>query len=88
MNNQDLAIKKLKDMLSWSDRIGSDEIHEIQETIKVLEASTVEEKEFYVYQNDFCDSDIWKQICEDVEVNYEEYDTLTLKYVNVTASNQ
>jgi len=88
MNNQDLAIKKLKDMLSWSDRIGSDEIHEIQETIKVLEASKVEEKEFYVYQNDFCDSDIWKQICEDVGVNYEEYDTLTLKYVNVTASNQ
>ena len=31
------AIRKLKDMLSWSDRLGSDEIHEISEIIKLLE---------------------------------------------------
>jgi hypothetical protein len=31
------AIKRLKDMLSWSDRLGSDEIHEIKEIIKILE---------------------------------------------------
>ena len=31
------AIKRLKEMLNWSDRIGSDEIFEIQEIIKVLE---------------------------------------------------
>lgn len=47
-----------------------------------------EEKEFHIYANDFCDSDIWKQICESVNVNYEEFDTLTFKYSNVQASNQ
>ena len=31
------AIKRLKKMLRWSDRIGSDEIFEIQQIIKVLE---------------------------------------------------
>ena len=31
------AIKRLKEMLNWSDRIGSDEIFEIQEIIKVLQ---------------------------------------------------
>ena len=31
------AIKRLKEMLNWSDRIGSDEIFEIQQIIKVLE---------------------------------------------------
>ena len=31
------AIKRLKQLLNWSDRIGSDEIFEIQEIIKVLE---------------------------------------------------
>ena len=31
------AIKRLKEMLRWSDRIGSDEIFEIQEIIKILE---------------------------------------------------
>ena len=34
--NVKIAIKMLKEMLKWSDRIGSDEISEIQETIKVL----------------------------------------------------
>ena len=33
------AIKRLKEMLRWSDRIGSDEIFEIQEIIKILEQS-------------------------------------------------
>ena len=33
------AIKRLKEMLRWSDRIGSDEISEIQEIIKILEQS-------------------------------------------------
>ena len=33
------AIKRLKEMLCWSDRIGSDEISEIQEIIKILEQS-------------------------------------------------
>ena len=31
------AIKRLKNMLKWSDRIGSDEIYEIQSIIKILE---------------------------------------------------
>ena len=31
------AIKRLKEMLRWSDRIGSDEIFEIQQIIKLLE---------------------------------------------------
>ena len=31
------AIKRLKEMLRWSDRIGSDEIFEIQEIIKLLQ---------------------------------------------------
>ena len=31
------AIKRLKEMLRWSDRIGSDEIFEIQQIIKILE---------------------------------------------------
>lgn len=30
------AIKRLKGILSWSDRIGSDEIHEINEVINLL----------------------------------------------------
>jgi len=29
------AIKRLKDMLNWSDRLGSDEIFEIKEIIKI-----------------------------------------------------
>lgn len=31
------AIRMLKGMLKWSDRIGSDEIGELKEIIKVLE---------------------------------------------------
>lgn len=31
------TIKRLKEMLSWSDRLGSDEIYEINEIIKILE---------------------------------------------------
>jgi len=31
-----IAIAMLKGMLKWSDRLGSDEISEIQETIKLL----------------------------------------------------
>ena len=31
------AIKRLKETLNWSDRLGSDEIFEIQQIIKVLE---------------------------------------------------
>ena len=31
------AVKKLKDMLKWSDRIGSDEIYEIHTIINLLE---------------------------------------------------
>lgn len=37
-----------------------------------------EPKEFVIYQNDFADSDIWKQICEEFGVDYEK-DKLTLK---------
>ena len=32
------AIKRLKNMLKWSDRIGSDEIYEIQAVITLLES--------------------------------------------------
>ena len=31
------AIKRLKEMLNWSDRLGSDEIFEIRQIIKVLQ---------------------------------------------------
>lgn len=31
------AIKRLKELLKWSDRIGSDEIDEINQIIKLLE---------------------------------------------------
>lgn len=31
------AIKRLKQLLNWSDRLGSDEIFEIQQIIKILE---------------------------------------------------
>ena len=34
--NVKIAIEMLKGILEWSDRIGSDEISEIQETIKLL----------------------------------------------------
>ena len=33
------AIRRLTEMLKWSDRIGSDEIHEIHEIIKMLKES-------------------------------------------------
>ena len=33
------AIKRLKQLLNWSDRLGSDEIFEIQQIIKLLEQS-------------------------------------------------
>jgi len=36
--NVKIAIEMLKGILKWSDRIGSDEISEIQETIKVLKS--------------------------------------------------
>lgn len=35
-NKINIAIKKLEEMLQWSDRIGSDEIYEINEIIKIL----------------------------------------------------
>ena len=31
------AIKRLKQLLNWSDRLGSDEIFEIKQIIKLLE---------------------------------------------------
>jgi hypothetical protein len=31
-----IAVQMLKGILQWSDRIGSDEIHEIQQTINIL----------------------------------------------------
>jgi hypothetical protein len=38
------AIKMLKGILSWSDRIGSDEIYEIGQIIKLLESLESEGK--------------------------------------------
>jgi hypothetical protein len=35
-----IAIKMLKGILNWSDRIGTDEISEIQEIIKLLTNKT------------------------------------------------
>ena len=35
--NKDIAIRKLTSLLSWSDRLGSDETHEISLIIKVLQ---------------------------------------------------
>ena len=34
------AIERLKQMISWSDRLGSDELLEIREIIKLLENET------------------------------------------------
>ena len=31
------AIKRLKEMLNWSDRLGSDELFEIRQIIKILQ---------------------------------------------------
>lgn len=53
---------------------------------KIEESITKEKKEFVIYQNDFCDSDIWKQICEEIGVDYE-FDKLTLVYTKATVSN-
>ena len=44
------ARKRLKDMLSWSDRLGSDEISEIQEIIKLLTVITKKTK--YILNDD------------------------------------
>ena len=33
------AIQKLQQMLDWSDRLGSDEIYEIQEIIQILKGN-------------------------------------------------
>ena len=41
------AIKRLKEMLNWSDRIGSDEIFEIRQIIKVLEQQNETSQKFY-----------------------------------------
>lgn len=35
--NRDIAIRKLTSLLSWSDRLGSDETHEISLIIKLLQ---------------------------------------------------
>jgi len=35
--NRDIAIRKLTSMLEWSDRLGSDEQHEISLIIKILQ---------------------------------------------------
>ena len=37
------AINKLKSMLLWSDRLGSDEISEINDIIKLLEKSHIKQ---------------------------------------------
>ena len=38
------AIKELSDMLSWSDRLGSDEIITIQSVIEILEKELKDSK--------------------------------------------
>lgn len=38
------VISRLKDIIAWSDRLGSDEIIEIRELIKLLEDDTIELK--------------------------------------------
>jgi hypothetical protein len=35
--NKDIAIRKLTSLLEWSDRLGSDETHEISLIIKILQ---------------------------------------------------
>ena len=41
------AIKRLKEMLNWSDRLGPDEIFEIQQIIKVLQKENETSQKFY-----------------------------------------
>lgn len=36
--SKDIAINRLRDMLNWSDRLGSDEKHELEEIIKILKS--------------------------------------------------
>ena len=47
------AIKRLKEMLNWSDRLGSDEIFEIKQIIKVLEQENETSQKFYNLEQRF-----------------------------------
>lgn len=38
--NKNIAIAKLNSILEWSDRLGSDEIHEISTVIKLLSSES------------------------------------------------
>ena len=40
----DEAIKKLEELLEWSDRIGSDEIDEIKSIITLLKKESISQK--------------------------------------------
>ena len=42
--NKKQVIKRLKSILNWSDRIGSDEIYEIHDIINLLEGNKEEDK--------------------------------------------
>ena len=41
------AIKRLKEMLNWSDRLGSDELFEIRQIIKILQDENETSQKFY-----------------------------------------
>ena len=47
------AIKRLKEMLNWSDRLGSDEIFEIKQIIKLLEQENETSQKFYNLEQRF-----------------------------------
>ena len=47
------AIKRLKEMLNWSDRLGSDEIFEIKQIIKLLEQENETLQKFYNLEQRF-----------------------------------
>ena len=42
MNYKEKAISRLRSMLSWSDRIGSDEVFEICEIINLLDDNKID----------------------------------------------
>ena len=47
------VIKRLKQLLNWSDRLGSDEIFEIQQIIKILEEENEASQKFYNLEQRF-----------------------------------
>jgi len=66
-----LAIDKLGDMLRWSDRLGSDEMLEIESTIDILKKSIKSESKKESIEVPISESDI--ELFKDLVYNNEEF---------------